>query len=74
MNDKMENKGNTKEAKLQEASQLLQEERTELIKVCTLAINEVLDKYSCTIDVAMMISSQGTTPIVNIVPRQQNPQ
>ena len=64
-----------REEKLQEASQLLQEEQAELIKKCTLEINEVLNKYDCIIDVAMLITSQGSLPQVNIIPRpQQNPQ
>ncbi len=74
MNDKKEDTDSNKEEKLQKASQLLQEEQAELIKKCTLEINEVLNKYSCTIDVAMLITSQGSLPQVSIIPKQQNPQ
>ncbi len=73
MNDKKEIT-DTKETKLQEASQLLQTERAELIRQCILEVNAALDKYNCIIDVAMLITSQGSLPQVNIILKQQNPQ
>lgn len=51
----------------EEAKQLIIKEREERIKQCQTAVNELLAKYKCSLDVKMEISVNKIVPIVAIV-------
>lgn len=59
--------------KVQEAQRILQEKNQEVIQQCTEEINAILQKHGCLLEVAMLVTAQGSQPIVNIIPAPQQP-
>ena len=57
-----------------EAQEILRRQQQQKYEMCKAEVDEVLEKYQMTFDVAVIVRANGNTAVVNIVPRPVNPQ
>lgn len=49
-----------------QAKALLEEEKKKRVDACKKELEEVTKKHNCTLDVAIVVSQSGNTPIINV--------
>lgn len=62
-----EEKSIISEEKAKELQAMLDAERKERAQACAKEIEEVLKKHKCSIDIAVIVTSRGNIPQMNIV-------